>query len=97
MPQQSINQIKSKIKNILKKYKVTKAGIFGSYARGEQKKNSDIDILVEINNPNMSLLDFVGLKLDLEEVLDKKVDLVEYSTIKPLIKKHILNEEIRII
>ena len=45
----------------------------------------------------MSLLGFIGLKLKLEEVLGKKVDLVEYIAIKPLIKSHILNEEIRII
>ena len=92
-----LKTIKSKIRTILKKNKVVKAGIFGSYARGDQKKDSDIDILVEINDPNMSLLGFVGLKLDLEEAIGKKVDLVEYSTIKPLIKDRILKEEVKII
>lgn len=92
-----IEKIKNKIKNILKKYKVTKAGIFGSYSHGKQKKNSDIDIVVEINNKKMSLLGFVELKLMLEEILKKKVDLVEYDAIKPLIKERILNEEIKII
>ncbi len=92
-----IERIKYQIKGILKKNKVSKAGIFGSYSRGEQNKNSDIDIAVEINDENMSLLGFIALKMKLEDVLKKKVDLVEYSVIKPLIKNRILNEEIRII
>ena len=54
-----IEKIKSKIVKILKKNKVKKAGIFGSYARGEQKKNSDIDIVVKIVDKDMSLLDFI--------------------------------------
>jgi predicted nucleotidyltransferase len=92
-----IDKIKSKINPILKSNKVTKAGIFGSYSRGEQRKDSDVDIVVEINDKNMSLIGFIGLNLALEEILGKKVDLVEYGAIKPLIKERILNEEIRII
>ena len=83
------------IKPILKRNKVVKAGIFGSYARGEAKKNSDIDILVEIKN--IGLFDFVGIKLELEEKLGKKVDLLTYKSIHPYIKKNILANEIRII
>ena len=93
----NIKEIKNKIVPLLKKNEVVRAGIFGSYARGEQKKGSDIDILVKINNPKMSLLDFIRLGRELEEILRNKVDLVEYDAIKPLIKKRILGEEIRII
>ncbi len=89
-----IRAIKRKIINVLKKYKVTKAGIFGSYARGDYKKNSDIDILVEINDKKMSLLGFVHIKHELEDSLKKKVDLVEYDTIKPLLKDRILKDEV---
>ena len=96
-PNKEIEKIKSKIIKILKKNKVSKAGIFGSYSRGEQKQNSDIDIVVKIEDKNMSLLGFIGLKLKLEDVLGKKVDIVEYAALKPLIKNRILNEEIRII
>jgi len=92
-----IEKIKQKIKDILKKNKVKRAGIFGSYARGEQKENSDIDILVEIDDKNMSLLGFIDMKLALQDGLGKKVDLVEYSTIKPRIKESVLNEQVRII
>jgi len=92
-----IERIKLKIKGILKKNRVSRAGIFGSYSRGKQKKNSDIDIAVKIEDKNMSLLGFIGLKLALEKALGKKVDLVEYSAIKSLIKNRILNEEVKII
>ncbi|MFA5176382.1 MAG: nucleotidyltransferase domain-containing protein [Candidatus Nanoarchaeia archaeon] len=93
----TIEKLKPKIIKILKKYKVVKAGIFGSYARGEQKRNSDIDIAVKIQDKKMSLIGFVNLKLKLEGVIKKKVDLVEYSAIKPLIKDNILKEEVRIL
>lgn len=92
-----IEEIKLKIMPVLKKNKVIKAGIFGSYSRGEQKKNSDIDIVVNIKDKNMSLLGFIGLIRILEEKLKRKVDLVEYSALKPRIKDKILGEEIRII
>ncbi|MEK6871713.1 MAG: nucleotidyltransferase family protein [Nanoarchaeota archaeon] len=94
--QDELKKLKSKIVNTLKKYKIKKAGIFGSFVRGEQKKNSDIDILAEIPM-NINLFDFVGIKLELEDELGRKVDLVEYRAIKPLIKNRILKEEVRII
>ncbi len=93
---QKLRQIAKIVIPILKRNGVVKAGIFGSYARGKQKKSSDIDILVKTKK-GMSLFDFVGIKLKLEERLKKKVDLVEYETIKPLIKETILNEEVKIL
>ena len=80
---------------ILKKNGVVKAGIFGSYARGEAKKRSDIDFLVKTKK--MGLLEFAHIKVELEEKLKKKVDLVEYEMIKPLVKKDILADEVRIL
>ena len=91
-----INKLKKTIRRILKKNGALRAGIFGSYARGDPKKNSDIDILVKLPK-DLSLLDFVGIKLELEDALKKKVDLVEYHLIKQRIKKGILKEEIRVI
>lgn len=92
-----IEKIKPKIIPILKRNKIKRAGIFGSYSRGEQKKNSDIDIVVEIDDKTMSLLGFVRLLRLLEEALNKEVDLVEYKVIKPRLKQRILNEEIKIL
>jgi len=87
-----IEEIKRKILPILQRYKVTKVGLFGSCVRGDMGKDSDIDILVEIKS-DISLLDFVGLKQEIEQVLGNKVDLVEYSTIKPILKEKILKEQ----
>jgi|SRR3989344_348653 len=90
-----LEKIKPKIVKILRKYKIKKAGIFGSYARGDYKKNSDIDILIE---PSKAMgLEFIGMNLELEDKLKRKVDLVTYKTIHPLVKKQILQDEIRII
>ncbi len=91
----NIKKIKPKIVKILKKNNVAKAGIFGSYARGENKKGSDIDILVE--PPKGIGFGFAGIELELEDKLKKKVDLLSYRAIHPLLKERILKEEIRII
>ncbi|MEK6861004.1 MAG: nucleotidyltransferase domain-containing protein, partial [Nanoarchaeota archaeon] len=77
-------------------HKVTKAGIFGSYARGEQKKKSDVDILVEISN-DVSLLGVIRLKNVLEKALRKRIDLVEYALIRKELRERILNDEIPIL
>lgn len=87
--------ITSKILEVLKKNNIKKAGIFGSYARGEQKKNSDIDLLIE---PNKGMgFEFFGMNDLLEKKLGKKVHLVTYKYISPHIRKNVLNDEIRII
>lgn len=89
--------IKNKVKPVFKKYGIIKAGLFGSTAKGLAKKNSDVDILVEIGMKGLSLFDFVGIKLELEDALQKRVDLVEYSTIKPALRNKILSEEVSIL
>jgi len=90
-----INAIKRKILPVLKKYKIKRAGIFGSYARGDNKKSSDVDILVQ---PAKGMgFKFFGMGLELEEKLNKKVDLVTYEYIHPKLKSQILKEEIRIL
>jgi len=93
--QNALEKIKPDIISILKKYKIKKAGIFGSYARGEQRKNSDVDILIQ--PPKGMGLEFVSVNLELEEKLGKKVHLVSYKFIDPYIKENILKEEIKII
>ena len=88
------DELKSKISKILKGHGIVKAGIFGSYARGEQNKKSDIDILIEFDG---SLLDLVKLERELKEKLGIKIDLLTYSSISPYLKKRIFQEEIRVI
>jgi len=92
----NISAIKKKIQPILKRNDIKRAAVFGSVARGEVRKNSDIDILIEYNKNNKSLFDFIGLKIELEERLKRKVDLTEYSMIRPRIRSKILNEQVSI-
>jgi len=90
-----LNKLKLKIVEILKKNNIKKAGIFGSYAEGKQKKNSDIDILIQ---PTKGMgFDFAGLEIELSEKLNKKIDLVSYNGLSPFLKEKILNQEVRII
>ena len=96
MKKQEIIKIKKIIAETLQKHRIKKAGLFGSYVRGEQKKNSDIDILIEPTK-DMSLLDLSGLKIELEKALSKKVDLVSYKYIHPYLKERILRSEVNII
>ena len=88
----TIESIKKQIVPILKRQEVIRAALFGSASRGEMKKRSDIDILVKLKM-GKSLFDFVRLKIELEEKLGKKVDLVSYGAIKPRLKDIILKDE----
>ena len=80
-----------KNRGVLKKFKVSKIGIFGSYVSGKVRKNSDIDLLVEFKE-TIDLFDFVHLVDEIQRLLKKKVDLATPETIKPYIKTKILNE-----
>lgn len=84
--------IKKKIMPILRRQGVTKAALFGSSARGEMRKRSDIDLLVNLRQ-DKTLLDLVGLKLELEEKLKRKVDILTYNGIHPRLRDIILNEQ----
>lgn len=91
----SIEDLKLKMVPVLHKHHIKRAGIFGSVANGNSTLNSDIDVLVELGD-GIGLLEFVGIKLELEGVLRRNVDLVEYKAIKPMLRNRILNEEVRI-
>jgi len=91
----SFKKIKYKIIRILSQHNIKKAGIFGSYAEGKQKKNSDIDILIQ--PPEGMGLEFFGVQMELESKLKKKVDLVTYNGLSPFLRERILKQEIRII
>ena len=93
-----IEKIKLKIVKILKKHGITRAGIFGSYVTGEAREDSDIDILIEPpKKRKFSLFDLVALERKLEENFGIKVDILTYDGIHPLLKKIILDEEVKII
>jgi predicted nucleotidyltransferase len=98
MKSQKLKRIAKIVIPILKKNGVVKAGIFGSYARGKEKKKSDVDILIQVRKrKKFSLLDLVGLEQELEDKLKKKVDLLTYKGLSPYLKDSILKSEMRII
>jgi predicted nucleotidyltransferase len=91
-----LEKLKSLEGEIKEKYKAEIIGIFGSYARGEQKKKSDLDVLVKFYK-GATLFEFVGLAIFLEEKLGiKKVDVVPYDTVREELKEYIFKETIYI-
>jgi hypothetical protein len=91
------SEIKNIILNHLKGFDPIKVGIFGSYARGENKKGSDLDILVEFKEAP-SLLTLIKIENDLSEILGVKVDLVTTGALKnKRIKKSIQKDLINIL
>jgi uncharacterized protein len=80
---------------VQQQYCIRQLGIFGSFVRGEQTENSDIDLLVEFDpNARFGLLTFCQLENDLSELLKRKVDLVMKDGLKPRLEERILQEVI---
>ena len=87
-----IGEILASHKNELReRFKVKELGVFGSYVRGEEKETSDIDILVEFEEP-VSLLGLVSLENRLSDLFGLKVDLVPKREIRPELKEKIIKE-----
>ncbi len=85
------NILASSKAELRKRYNVRELGIFGSYARGKQKRKSDIDVLVDFYNVP-DLIKFIELERRLQALLGKKVDLVRKQTIRAELKDSILKE-----
>ncbi len=79
------------IKPIFESNGVEFAGVFGSFSRGEEKKDSDIDLLVRFRKP-IGLFKLVGMEISLSEKLGKKVDLVTEGFISPFIKEEVMKD-----
>src|SRR5690606_30634506 len=86
-----------KIKTFFADKPVKKVYLFGSYARGEADENSDVDLLIDWDYPNIKRgLDYIGWWMDMKEILQKEVDFVSYKYISPLIEKYIHNDKVLI-
>ena len=82
---------------LAEKYGVTEVGVFGSYVRGEQRPDSDIDILIELERPpRISLIGLVELQYYLSDVLETEVDIALKKNLKKRIGKRILGEVVPI-
>ncbi len=76
----------------IRNYGVTELGVFGSFVRNEQRPDSDVDVLVELQRETFR--DYMGLLNFLESLFERKVDLVMKDAIKPIIRNRILRETV---
>lgn len=91
-----IANIKERLAGVLERNGVKRAALFGSIVRGEATEESDIDLLVEFEG-RKSLLDLSGLKLEVEDVLGRKADVITYGSLHPLLRDRILKEQVPIL
>lgn len=91
------DSIKESVLPVLKKHEVRRAAIFGSVARGEAVERSDLDLLIEYEGRSKTLFDLVDLKIALEAVLRRKVDVLTYQSINSKLRDRILAEQIPIL
>jgi uncharacterized protein len=77
-----------------KRFGVAKIGIFGSFAHGEERPESDVDVFVTFQNGKKTFDNFMGTKFFLEDLFKRKVDLVTDGALKPLIRDPILQDVI---
>lgn len=87
----TIADVKQKITPILEEYGIEYAGIFGSFARGEARSNSDIDLIVRLGSP-MGMFRYMKFVNGLETTLKKTVDIVTYNSLNKFVKPYILRE-----
>lgn len=74
---------------VMKRYGIKRAKVYGSFARGEERDDSDVDLLVTLGDKKLSIWDFVGLRDELEEQLDRPVDVVTDTSVLPQLKPYI--------
>jgi len=88
------NKISSQKEYLRKTYGVEEIGVFGSFARGDNDENSDVDIAIEIDHEKavVGFFAFARMQRFLEELLGRKVDLVTKTGIKPFIRDEILSQ-----
>lgn len=92
----SNEEIIQKVTRILNEFKIKKASIFGSRAKGTYNDKSDIDLIVEFPDGS-SLLDLISMKEEMENEIGIKADILTFSSINIHLKENILKEQVRII
>ncbi|OGI59782.1 hypothetical protein A2814_00325 [Candidatus Nomurabacteria bacterium RIFCSPHIGHO2_01_FULL_38_19] len=87
----TLEELKYKTESVFDKYPIKYAGVFGSFARGEEKSDSDVDIMIDYYRP-FSLLDLIGLENNLKDLLQKKVDVVTENGASKYMKPNMLRD-----
>jgi hypothetical protein len=91
-----IGEIRDRILPLLVRHGVRRAAVFGSRARGDDRPDSDLDLLVEFEE-DRSLLDLVGLRLDVQELLGLDADVVTYNSLRLEFREKVLDEQVAIL
>lgn len=91
-----VEHLRERVEAAMRRRGVTRASVFGSFARGEATPDSDVDFLVEFEK-GRTLLDLSGLRLDLRDALGRDVDVATPSSLHPEMKEQILSEVVRIL
>lgn len=91
-----LNKIKNQILPVLKRHRVSKSSLFGSFVRGDATHDSDIDILVKLPSGS-SLLDLIGLKMELVKKTGREVDVLTFNSISPLLESEIKKNQVSIL
>ena len=93
---QQIEEYRQMILPVLKRYLIKRAAIFGSFAKNEASKDSDIDLLIETDK-DFTLLKMIQLEDEISQLTKRKVDIVEYSAIKSSIRNEVLQSSVTIL
>jgi predicted nucleotidyltransferase len=88
-----LRDLRARMEPTLRAYGVTRASVFGSWARGEAGVASDVDVLVQFEE-GRSLLDLVGLEQDLSDELGMKADVVTFASVHPLLRDQVLRDQV---
>ena len=92
MPKDVIAEISEQTRPIFQKYGIKHASVFGSFARGEAREDSDIDVLFAVDPGTFSLFDLAGMRSDLSETLGRDVDLVSERAVVPRFRDFIYRD-----
>jgi len=86
-----LTQLRALQPDLRRRYPIRSMGVFGSYARGEQREGSDLDVLVELGD-GIDLIAYAGLQIELSDAMGLYVDLVEREALRPRLAPHVLSE-----
>lgn len=92
----AVAEIREQVQDVMRRHGVERASVFGSVARGDVQPASDVDFLVELEE-GRTLLDLSGLRLDLEELLEREVDVATPNSLHPQLRESILQQQVRIL
>jgi predicted nucleotidyltransferase len=89
------NPLFASIQTYLRAKNIRRAAVFGSFARGEETEQSDLDLLIEAEG--LTLFDVLQMEEDLGRLTNRKIDIVEYRAVKPALQKHVFAKTVELV